>query len=288
MQKALGPGAIGVRNLPIPELIHLAAGTGFDVVQVDARELARRVVDEGRDDVLSLFEQVEVLPGFSSLPVTIRDAEEYKRDLEVLPEIVEIALSFGIDRFTGGMRPGSDEHPFEENFAIHVERLRPVAEILKVQGARLGLEFIAPKTFRAPFKYEFIHSLAGTLELIKAIGTGNVGILLDSWHLYTAHESVEDIRKLTAEDVVVVHVNDAPRGIPIDEQQDLVRALPMETGVIDIIGFMKELDGIGYDGPVMPEPFSRVVSDLAETDPFEATKIVAASMERLWDAAGLS
>jgi sugar phosphate isomerase/epimerase len=287
MQKALGSGAI-LRQLPIPEMIHLAAGTGFDVIQVDIRELARRVNDEGRENTLALFEQVEVLPGFCGLPVTIRDEEQYARDLETLPELVELALSFGVDRFTSGIMPGSNTTPFEENYALHVERLRPVAEILKAGGARLGIEFIAPKTLRDTFKYPFIYSMAEMLEFNKAVGTGNLGVLLDLWHLYTAHESIEDIGKLSAEDVVVAHVNDAPKGIPVDEQQDLVRALPLETGVLDAVGFMQQLKAIGFDGPVMPEPFSARVKEIAETDPFEATKIVAASMDELWTAAGLA
>jgi sugar phosphate isomerase/epimerase len=37
-------------------------------------------------------------------------------------------------------------------------------------------------------------------------------------------------------------------------------ALPMETGVIDLVGFMRALWEMGYDGPVMPEPFSQRAS----------------------------
>ena len=65
----------------------------------------------------------------------------------------------------------------------------------------------------------------------------------------------------------MVHVNDAPAGIAWDEQIDTVRTLPMETGVIDLAGFMQALQEMGYDGPVMPEPFSQRISDLAATDP---------------------
>ena len=49
------------------------------------------------------------------------------------------------------------------------------------------------------------------MDLAAAIGTGNVGLLLDAWHLYTGGGSIDDLDKITAKDVVVVHVNDAPR-----------------------------------------------------------------------------
>ena len=40
------------------------------------------------------------------------------------------------------------------------------------------------------------------------------------------------------------------------EYIDNDRRLPMETGVIDLGGFLKRLAALAYDGPVTPEPFS--------------------------------
>jgi sugar phosphate isomerase/epimerase len=111
-------------------------------------------------------------------------------------------------------------------------------------------------------------------------------VLLDSWHLYTSGGTLADLERLTNEDVVVVHVNDAPAEIARDEQIDTVRMLPMETGVIDLVGFMHALRAMGYDGPVMPEPFSQRINDLAATDPDSAAREAARSMDALWGAAG--
>jgi sugar phosphate isomerase/epimerase len=185
------------------------------------------------------------------------------------------------------MPSGSDQRSFQENFDWHVTRLRPIAEVLRDEGCRFGIEFLGPKTYRAAFRHEFIHTLDGVMELIAAIGTGNVGVLLDSWHLYTSGGSLADLQDLTNQGVVVVHVNDAPAGIARDEQIDTVRTLPMETGVIDLVGFMRAVQEMGYDGPVMPEPFSQRINDLAATDPLAAAREAAHSMDALWRAAGL-
>jgi len=67
-----------------------------------------------------------------------------------------------------------------------------------------------------------------------------------------------------------------------------VRALPLATGVIDIVGFMAGLKQIGFAGPVMAEPFSQQLNDLAKDDPKAAAKETARSMKALWRAAGLS
>ena len=47
-----------------------------------------------------------------------------------------------------------------------------------------------------------------------------------------------------------VDLNDAPAGIPVDEQVDNKRELPAATGVIDVKAFLGCLKEIGYKGPV--------------------------------------
>lgn len=289
MDKTLGATAIGVRGLTLHETIELARETGFDSITFDVREAAKLAAahDKDFDYVDQLFKRSGVRPGLWSVPVAWRDDENVGEQLRVLPGLAAFARKLGCIRATSGFRPGSDERSFDDNMAWHVERLRPVAEALASEGCVLGLEFIGPKTFRAPFKHEFIYRLEGTLELAEQIGTGNVGVLLDAWHLYTSGGDNADIAKLRARDVVVVHVNDAPPNVPLDEQIDNVRALPLETGVIDLPGFMSELKKIGYDGPVMPEPFSQRLEDLAARDPKAAAREAARSMDALWKVAGL-
>jgi sugar phosphate isomerase/epimerase len=180
--------------------------------------------------------------------------------------------------------PCSDELEFQANFDFHVTRLQPAAQILSDYGCRLGLEFVGPKTLRATRRYEFIYTLNGMLELCRAIGTDNMGLLLDAYHLYTSHGAPDLVRRLTNQDVVAVHVNDAPAGVAVDEQLDQVRALPGETGVLDMSGFLQALQTIGYDGPVTPEPFSERLRGLP---PAEAVREAGQAMRRVWQAAGL-
>ena len=171
-----------------------------------------------------------------------------------LPELAKVASALGVGRTATWIMPTSDELTYQENFAFHVERLRPAAAVLADEGVRLGLEYVAPKTLWSSKQYEFVHTMAQMEELCQAVGE-NVGFLLDSWHWYTAHETAEDVRRLRPEQVVDVHVNDAPAGVEIDDQLDNVRDLPGATGVIDIATFLSALQHIGYDGPVMVEPF---------------------------------
>ena len=288
MFKNLNAGAIGVRNLPLKETISLARATGFAGIDFDIRE-ARSLADrEGVDAVRALFADAGVRPGQWSLPVAWRDDAKWEDDLAELPKLAAFGRELGCTRACTFMGPASDERDYAENFAWHVARYRPIAEVLKDNGCALGIEFIGPKNSRNKRKYEFIYTLGGLMELAEAIGTGNVGLLLDAWHLYTSGGSVADLDSIVAKDVVAVHVNDAPSGIAVEDQIDNVRALPMETGVIDLPGFMRRLQEMNYDGPVTAEPFSKRLVEIAGTDPLRAARVAAESMDSTWRAAGLA
>jgi sugar phosphate isomerase/epimerase len=284
MLKTLGPGAIGIKGLSLQESVNLAKETGFDAVLIDISEVEQIADAKGINAVKEIFAKSGVRPASWNSAVAWTNDEKRDDDLKLLPKRAALAREIGTTRATSGVMPGSNDRDFAENYKWTVERLKPVAEVLKSEGCQLGIEFISPKTLRDTFKYEFIYTLGGTMEMAASIGTGNVGLLLDAWHLWQSGGDVKDMEQITASDVVAVHVNDAPAGIPRDEQQDLVRMLPMETGVIDIVPFMQRLRDLGYDGPVMPEPFSKRVEAIAENDPVAAALETARSMEALWEA----
>lgn len=288
MFKNLSAGAIGIRNCSMAQAIELAAQSGFEGIDFSIQEAAALADEHGIEYVKGLFKKAGIRPGQWGLPVRWQDDAHWQEDLEALPHLAAVGRALGCTRTATWCPPSSDERPFEENLRWHIERFRPIAEILAEHGCRLGIEFIGPKTSRMRRKYEFIYTLEGMMDLAAKIGTGNVGLLLDAWHLYTSGGSIDDLDKVTAKDIITVHVNDAPAGLTLDEYIDNDRRLPMETGVIDLPGFMRKLAAMGYDGPVTPEPFSTRVNAIAAENPLEAAKLVAAYMDKLWKASGLA
>jgi sugar phosphate isomerase/epimerase len=288
MQKSLGARAIGIEGKTLAETIDLAKASGFDAIGFDIREAADLAATSGIDEVRRLFSDAGIEPGHWNLPVNMRDDAQFEKDIAGLPRLASLAMDLNCSRTTSGIMPGSNDYTFAENYARTLERFTKAAKPLAEAGVMLGIEFIGPKTLRDTLKHPFIYTMEEILELGDKIGTGNIGVLLDIWHLWQSGGEIADLDKISAKDVVVVHVNDAPPGIPRDEQQDLVRALPMETGVLDLVGFMRKLRAMGFDGPVMPEPFSARVNELAKQNPLAAAKQVGVSMDKLWSAAGLA
>lgn len=288
MFKSLSPGAIGIHGLSLPESIELAQKTGFASIGFSIHEAAALAEARGIDHIRSLFEQARIRPGHWGLPVMWHKDDQWQQDLAQLPRLAAVARALDCPRTATWCSSGSDERAYDENMAWCVSRFRPIAKALKEHGCRLGIEFIGPQTFRARFKHPFIYTLEGTMELVAAVEMDNVGLLLDAWHLYTSGGSVEDLDKITVADIVLVHVNDAPSSVARDEQVDNVRCLPLETGVVDTPGLLCKLAEMGYDGPVMPEPFSQRINDIASQDPLRAAQLTAQSMEQLWQASGLT
>lgn len=280
MYKTLSPGAIGIRNLSLSESIALAKATGFAGLDFSIQQAAELGADKARD----LFNAAGIQYGAWGMPVRWQ-SEDWRADLEQLPRYAALAADMGATRCSTWCPPSSTERAFDDNFAWHLQRFTAISEVLADHGIRFGIEFIGPQSLRPPDRHAFIYTMAGMLELAAAIGTGNVGLLLDAWHLYTSGGSLDDLDAISNADIVNVHVNDAPSGLTMAEYIDNDRRLPCETGVIDLAGFMGKLAALGYDGPVTPEPFSARVN--AMDDPAEAATVTAESMAQLWRAAGL-
>ncbi len=284
MYPNLGIGALG-HKASLTETLEYAQRHGFQGIDFSIGEVQELADKHGIGYVRDLFASKDVVPGVMGFPVDFRrDDATWQQGLDALPAQAKLAAELGCQRTATWIPPGHNERNFVENFKFHVDRLRPAAAILAEHGIAFGLEFIGPKTLRKSFKYRFIYTMDGMLALGAAIGTGNVGLLLDIWHLYTSHGTVDQVRELAPSEVVVVHINDAPPGVDVDEQLDQVRMLPGESDVLPIGAFLNALADIGYDGPVTVEPFSQRVREL---DIASAVAATAKSIAEVWPSAGM-
>ena len=265
--------------------IRLAHKHGFESVTPDPRFLAD-LSDESRAQLLEEMKDKRIAWGTAGLPVRFnRDERTFADGTKRLPRLASGLQRAGVTRVGTWLSPSHAELTYVANFRQHATRLRAYAKILADHGLRLGLEYIGPKTLWASNRHSFIHTMAETKELIAEIGLDNVGFVLDSWHWYTAHETADDLRTLENSDVVACDLNDAPVGIPVDQQIDNRRELPAATGVINLKEFLKVLVEIGYDGPIRAEPFNRIL-DQMEDDP--AVAETAKAMQKAFALAGIT
>jgi sugar phosphate isomerase/epimerase len=263
MKLSLSPGSIGVSATP-RQVIALAVQHGFEAVEPSIDFLAGL----GDAELADLRGEMKtVVFGAAGLPVDFRgEDDKFQSGLDGLRKRAAALHRVGVDRVGTWISPGHGTLTYEENFKRHAKRLREVAKILGDFGQRLGLEYVGTPTARKSARYPFIHTMRETQKLIAEIGLSNVGLVLDSWHWWTAGETAADILALKAENVISVDLNDAPAGIPVDQQQDGRRELPCATNVIPMAAFVNALNKIGCDAPVRAEPFNKPLNDLPDNE----------------------
>jgi sugar phosphate isomerase/epimerase len=216
--------------------------------------------------------------GTCGLSVDFRKGDdEFNAGMRALPGIAAAVQGVGVKRVGTWVSPTHDGLTYLENFKIHARRLRETATVLGDHGLRLGLEYVGPKTSWTARRYPFVHTLKEMRELIAEIGRPNVGLVLDSWHWYTAGEGLAELKTLSNREIVSVDLNDAPAGVALDQQKDSAREIPLATGVIDTAGFLTTLNGLDCDAPVRCEPFNAA---LRAMPPDQALKTTIEAMRK--------
>jgi sugar phosphate isomerase/epimerase len=148
--------------------------------------------------------------------------------------------------------------------------LRTASAVLAAAGVRIALEF-------AP--YGGLPTLSDAIDVCAAVGWNRCGLLVDTWHFFRSDEPWSLLRSLDADQIALVHVNDAPAS-----ERDLVyesrfRRLPVGSGTFAIDEFAAALAATGYDGVLSTEVLS---SALRRRPPADGARELLESLHRSW------
>jgi sugar phosphate isomerase/epimerase len=257
----LSLGRLGFKST-VPESLDLAVKHGFEGIDPDPDYFAS-LGDDGLKRLLDQMQGKQLKFGVAGLPVEFRkDEAAFSEGLKKLPSTADVLRRAGVMHVSTWVLPFSNQLTYMQNFRQHAYRLRQCAQVLADRDQKLGLEYVAPRTLWRSQRHPFLHTMSEMKELIVAIGTNNVGFQLDSWHWFNAQETAADVLSLRSTDVLTVDLNDAPRGLSLDQYQDDHRELPAATGVIPVKQFLDALVGIGYDGSIQAEPFNAALRAL--------------------------
>jgi sugar phosphate isomerase/epimerase len=158
-----------------------------------------------------------------------------------------------------------------------VDGIRRIAEAGREAGVRVALEPIQREY--AEF-WTIVSDVGPALELLAQAEAEDMGVLVDTWHLWNSPTLLEDLR-VNVGRIAGVHVADW-RG-PTRNTSD--RAFPGE-GVSDLRGILRTLDDAGYAGWYDVEIFSDAEEDSLWALPAdEAARRARASFDRVWAAA---
>lgn len=276
---AFVPGSIGI-EADQGRSIELASKHGFESVEPFGAQLLR----DGSSRYVDALNAADLQWAAARLTVSLRaNAAAFQAGLEELPAVARALRGAGVTRVGTAISSSSEDLSYLDNFKLHTNRLREVGVVLEDQGLRLGLEYLGTKRLWTARRHAFVHSMAECLQLIAEAGKSNIGLVIDSWHWWTARETATDITALANSQVVSADLNDAPAGIERDDQYDNQRELPVTTGMIDAKAFLDALLQIGYDGPIRAEPFNQRLNDMDDDNACQAT---VAAMKKAFGLVG--
>ncbi len=157
------------------------------------------------------------------------DFVEFKRRLAITRDLNCPTLLF---------IPDNPDEPDRNVYGICEKNLKKAAEVAADHGVKLALEFLQG------------NKLCGTLNtakrLVRNVDHPNLGLLIDLSHQWMDRSDLDDIADLTADELLIVHVDDMVKGPP-EALIDHDRTFPGEGRGIDH-SIIPAIQATGYDG----------------------------------------
>jgi len=133
--------------------------------------------------------------------------------------------------------------PMQRGLSVNEVRTRTAESLVQLADScggdiKLGLEFLGVKECS-------VNNLKDALEIVKIVNRNNVGLVLDTFHLYLSGSQLTEMDVTNRDRIFLVHVNDSESG-DRSVLRDANRLYPGE-GVIDLKGFASDLTKLRYD-----------------------------------------
>lgn len=138
---------------------------------------------------------------------------------------------------------------------------REVLQLGKERGIRPSMEFLG--------FVDQINNINAAWEIVQRAGDPDGTIVIDWFHMVRGQAStVDDLRRIPAGKISIVHLDDVPYQKPFAEMSDSDRVYPGE-GDIPLGEMFQALRDIGYSGPVSLELFN---AQYWAQDPYEVAR----------------
>jgi sugar phosphate isomerase/epimerase len=246
--------------------IRVAKQAGYDAIEPTTFKL-ERYLNAGyqAEELVSSLSPLGVDMISSFEPIERQDPGDMRRRCR---RLCEAAQTLGCSAFQVVALDGLKHLSWPQMRSEFARSLRALADIAAPLGVWLALE---PVAF-APLK-----TLAQALEVIDAVERDNIGLNIDTFHIWAGGTPWEEVAKLDSGMIVVVHLSDATprRG---EEWSDLDRGVFPGDGIIPLKEGIAAIRSTGFDGPWAIEMISAYYW---EWDPFTLAREARVRAEAL-------
>ncbi len=228
------------KDLP---LIEKAKELGFDVLDINVAHPERFPAEKVSEKIKEVGIEVVTTIGMPQDSNIIHpDPAMRKQGLNTLKKMVDINVEIGSEIIAGVIYASwgyiTGKPRTEQEWKWSVENMREAAEYAKTKG-----DIVMAVEPVNRFETHFINIAEDAVKYCQEVGTGNMKILLDAFHMIREEMSFTDAVNVCGKEYLgYVHVCENNRGIP-------------GTGLVPWREFFTALKNIDYDGPLSIESF---------------------------------
>jgi sugar phosphate isomerase/epimerase len=219
--------------------IRVTRAAGFDAMEICIPKLLR-YLDAG-------YEAGEIVTELGGLPVAVinsflhieRQEPEFRRELHRTCErLCRVARTLACPMLQVVPLCALEGQSWSEIRSKTARSLAELADIAALYGVRLALE---------PVAFAPLHSLSQALEVLEEAGRPNVGLCLDTFHLWCGATPWDEVAALDPRLVYVAHVSDVlpRRG---SQWSDADRDVLPGNGILPLREGIAAIRATGYDG----------------------------------------
>ena len=283
MRKIYDAGQVG-RTETVFEYAPYCEKYGVDAINITSRELASPETFREADQCVKAH---GLSWGMLPMPMDAYSEdlsdEDFAKGLETLKRWADITADSDGKHCYNHIWNGSNARTYDAQRECLLERARRVFEVLDPYGVHYGFEFLGVEPLRKSFRYPFFNDLTGALSIADEISP-RMGFVFDTYHWYTGSDcDMGDLYYAAAhiDRLVNFHVNDGIAGVPREKQEDMERAMPMTTGVINSRIPYELFKKRGYEGLILCEPMTIWRNEMKDQPLEEVVKALAEGYARL-------
>jgi 2-keto-myo-inositol isomerase len=235
-----------LKNTATDAVIRIANKTRYDAIEFAQDKVESSVKDASLTRYVRLIEDQEI--GVASVQgpefFNLLGENDFASVTKRAKVLADVASEVG----TNVLVPvpsfvTSEDVSMEKVESSTVSSLEKLAKVCG-DDINLGVEFLG-------FRNSSLNTLQNAIRVINKVDLPNVGLTIDTFHMYISESKVSDLGKIGKEKIFLVHVNDSEPG-DLRNLTDSNR-LFLGEGVIDLEHFRDSLVSLSYDGYVSIE-----------------------------------
>jgi|CXWL01.1.fsa_nt_gi 2-keto-myo-inositol isomerase len=259
-----------IMNSPLGADVEIAAECGYEALEVWAGKLDAYTNDHPLEELADEMRTLNIQPWcINSIEnITFRDRAGREALLAELEQTCAVARTIGAPSIV--VVPGSRGDGFDrrESISDAVDVLGAMSDV--AGDISLAFEFLGKPGCSVP-------TVDMAAEIVTLVDRPNVGMVIDTFHVYTGGSRLDDLAHVPIDKLLVVHLNGC-EDLPRPELTDAHRLYPGE-GVLPIVPILRELRTKGFDGVCSieifrPEYWSQDPREVARTAHNKAVEIL--------------